>query len=183
MSSDVFVIASARDVDTAAALRRAVELAGVGARRVQDAVLGTDVAAELDAASLLASAGLDCPFSVVMPSPRAAFFAAEEILSEEAGIVLAAGVYAEGAGALLLASPEAVGRLNLVPCARLAARSLAGLDAALRLAELTAGDVELTRDGGQPLLVLHEMLEELEGRPARWGAVTSGTLALLVERL
>jgi hypothetical protein len=33
------------------------------------------------------------------------------------------------------------------------------------------------------MLLLHDLLNELESRPARWGAVTSGKLALLVERL
>ena len=183
MSSDVFVIASASGADAATALRQAVELAGVETRRVQDAVLGFDEASAIDINSLIAAAGLACPSCTVTPSLRAAFLAAAEILSEGAEIVIAAGIYPGSTAAFLLTAPEAVGRLNLTPRARLAARSLVALDEALRLAELTASDVEVAVNGGQPMLLLHDLLNELESRPARWGAVTSGKLALLVERL
>jgi hypothetical protein len=183
MSSDVFVIASASDVDAAKALRQAVDLADVEARRVQDAFLGFDAAPRININGMIAAAGLVCPSCTVVPSLRSAFCAAAEILSEGAGLVVAAGIYRERSAAFLLAAPEAVGRLNLAPRARLAARSLMSLDEALRLAELTSSDVEVAMNGEQPMLLLHSLLDELESRPARWGAVISGELALLVEHL
>jgi hypothetical protein len=131
----------------------------------------------------MADAELACPYCTLVPSLRAAFLAAAEILSEEAQIVIAAGIDADETAAFVLASPEAVGRLNLAPRARLAARSLSGLETALRHAEITASDIEVTRNGARPMVLLDDLLDELDRRPARWGAVTSGELALLVERL
>jgi hypothetical protein len=76
-----------------------------------------------------------------------------------------------------------VGRLNLLPRARIAARSLAGKGAALRQAELAPEDVELSKEGPHAVLLLNELLEELEAASARWGLVSEDAMAVLVERL
>ena len=85
--------------------------------------------------------------------------------------------------ALLLASPDAVGRWNLMPRARLAARSLNGIDSALRAAELELKDVTIIKDGKHGASLIKELLDELEQQSARWGIVRMNELALSIERI
>jgi hypothetical protein len=83
----------------------------------------------------------------------------------------------------MLASPDAVGRYNLLPRARLATRSLAGTDSALRSAGLVSDDIAIFKTGENGPLAVKELLEELEQRQVQWGMVSTGDLALLVERI
>ncbi len=78
MSSDVFIIATALDTSASAAIRRAVELAGLTVDRVQDAVFGFDGSTTFpDLAAITRAADLTCPSVGVSSSLRALFFAAE----------------------------------------------------------------------------------------------------------
>ncbi len=184
MSSDVFIIATARNPQGAAALQQALETAGVLPGQVQDVVFGLDSAVPQRALeTVVRSAGIACAAASVVPSLRAIFFAAASILSDEVQLSLAAGGSHEAAVAFVLASPEAVGRLNLLPCARIAARSLAGREAALRQASLAGEDIDLAKDGQQGILLLHDLLDGLVAASRRWGLVTEGDAALMVERL
>ncbi len=184
MSSDVFVIATARNTQGAAALQQALEAGGVLPAQVQEVVFGLDSAAQQRALqSIVESAGLPCQATGVVPSLRGIAFAAASILSDEVQLSLAAGLSHEAAVAFVLASPEAVGRLNLLPCARIAARSLAGREAALRQAGLAAEEIDLTKDGQHAILRLSDLLEELDTASRRWGLVTEGDAALIIERL
>jgi len=85
--------------------------------------------------------------------------------------------------AMLLASPDAIGRWNLMPRARLAVRSLTGVDSALRTAELTSSDVTIVKYGKQGALLIKELLEELEQKSGRWGMAVMNELTLLIERI
>ncbi len=184
MSSDVFIIASARNPQAAAALQAAAEAAGVLPAQVQDIVFGVDSAMPQRALeTIVKSAGLACPSASACPSLRAVLFAAASILSEDTQLLLAAGLYHDAAAAFVLASPEAVGRLNLLPRARIAARSLVGAEAALHEAELAAADIEVSKEGERAVLLLHDVLEELQASSARWGLVGDGAAVLIVEQL
>ena len=181
MASDVFIISTARNPDPVAALQQALELAGLEVARVQDAVFGLEhQASEADLAAILRAAGLTCGFASVSPGLRAPFFAAASMLSDDVQLSLAVTLDVDAASAFVLASPEAVGGLNLFPRARIAARSLAGTEPAVRQAGLALADVEICKAGGA---ALHDVLNELDARPARWGLVTDGDMALLIERL
>lgn len=184
MSSDVFIISSVRDDGAPGAIRQALELAGVGPARIQDVLFGLDGSASLpDLAAVIRAAGLECPFASVMSSLRSIGFAAASILGDDAELLVVAGLQPDACTALVLASPEAVGRLNLMPRARLAARSLAGSEPALRAVELTAVDIEICMEGEHAAALLHELLDELDARPARWGMVKVGPATIIVERI
>lgn len=185
MSSDVFIISSARDPNPAAAIRNAVELAGVSPARIQDAVFGLDDPATTrpDPDATLLAVGLTCPWARVFTSLRAIFFSAASILSDDAELLVVLGLDGETCTAFVLASPEAVGRMNLLPCARLAARSLTGSEPAFRLAGLTAADVQVSRQGDRAAPLLHDLLSELESSSSRWGMVAVGNAVLLIERV
>ena len=71
----------------------------------------------------------------------------------------------------------------LLPRARLAARSLNGIESALRVAEIELKDVTITKNGENGAVLIKETLDELEGQSARWGMVTMNELALLIERI
>jgi hypothetical protein len=184
MSSDVFIISSAHDPDAPTAIREAVELAGVRPSHVQDAVFGLDGLSALpDLDSTLHAAGLSCRAAGVFSSLRAIFFEAASVLSDEVDLVVVSGLELHQCTAFVLASPEAVGRLNLLPRARLAARSLTGSEPALRAADLTSGEVEICKEGDRAAPLLRELIEELDGRPARWGMVSVAEAVMLVERI
>jgi hypothetical protein len=70
-----------------------------------------------------------------------------------------------------------------MPRARLAARSLNGIESALRAAELESKDVTITKNGENGAVLIKETLDELEGQSAHWGMVTMNELALLIERI
>ncbi len=184
MSSDVFVISTAHDASTAAAVRQAVELAGLTVDRVQDVIFGFDGSTTFpDLAAITRAADLICPSVGVSSSLRALFFAADSILCDDAELVIVIGLHADSSAAFLLASPEMVGRLNLLPRARLAARSLAGPEPALRLAGLASTEVEISKTGEDGAFLAHELLDELEARSARWGLVSAAESVLLIERI
>jgi hypothetical protein len=164
-------------------MRQAIQNAGVDSIRVQDVIFGLDESRSIDMEKTLSASGLTCSMATVSASLRAAFFAAQSILSGDVNIVIIVGMEDDVSTAILLASPDAVGRWNLMPRARLAARSLIGIDSALRTAELTSSDVTIFRGGKQGALLIKELLEELEQKSARWGMVTVNELALLIERI
>jgi hypothetical protein len=116
----------------------------------------------------------------VSPSLRAVFFAAQSILSGDAEIAVIILADEESYLALLLASPDAIGRWNLLPRARLAVRSLTGVDSALQVAGIAPDDIHVIKDNA---LSISDLLDELEDKSARWGMVSTGRLALLMERI
>jgi hypothetical protein len=189
MSSDVFVISTACDSDPSQAVRQALELGGVGASRIQDVIFGLDGIPVPDLEAVAREAGLECPAVGVSSSMRGLFFAAASILSDDAHLSLVVGLASESCAAILLASPESIGVLNLLPRLRLAGRVLqassavTGVERALSDNGLARADVQLTRTGEHGALLLHELLAQLEADSARWGLLAVGGSALLVERL
>ncbi len=184
MSSDVFIISSVHDPSPAAAIRAAVELAGVSPSQLEDAVFGLDGISTLpDLDAIARAGGLVSPSAGVSSSLRALFFLSASILSGDTYLAVVSGLQPDGCTALVMASPEAVGRLNLLPRARLAARSLAGAEPALRVAGLASADIEVCKEGEHAAALLHELLDELDARPARWGTVTVKEATMIVERL
>ena len=182
--SDAFIISAVKNAKPAEALRQAIQNAGVDPSRVQDVVFGFDEPRSVDAEKIMSEAGLTCPTTTVSASLRAIFFAAQSILSGDVDIVIIVGMEEDVSTTILLASPDAVGRWNLIPRARLAAvRRLSGVDTALRTAELTSSDVTTVKEGKQGALLIKELLEELEQKAGRWGMVTMNELAMLIERI
>jgi hypothetical protein len=181
MPSEVFIISAARGTDASQAICQAVEAAGVRPSRVQDVVFQHGLEATVaDPAQTTRAAGLSCPSVSVSGSLRAILFAAQSILSGDVEVSVVAAAEREAGSALVLAGPEAVGRWNLMPRARLAARSLAGPEAALRTAGIAAGEVSVSKHGDR-LSLIARVLDELEGGAAKWAMVTEGDLALLLE--
>lgn len=136
----------------------------------------------LSVSEILSEAGLACPSVSISSSLRAVFFAAQSILSGDIELAVVLGVEAGGATALVLAASEAIGRWNLAPRARLAARSLAGPERAMRLAGIGSADVAIMKEGDQGARLISEVLDELEARKAQWGMVMVGDLVLVLER-
>ena len=184
MSSDVFIISAAHDRSASAAIQQALRLAGISPSHVQDAVFGLDAPSALsDAQPLVQSAGLACPAACVYTSLRAIFFAAASMLSDDAQLSVVAGLDSGPGTAFVLGSPEAVGRMNLLPRARIAARSLTGAEPALRAAEITSADIEISKEGELAAPSLYDLLEELDAKPARWGMLAVGEALILIERV
>ena len=184
MDRDVFILSAVSDIGPAEAIRRALENIGINQSRVQDAIFGFDGSFSLsNAQQITQEAGLSCPAVNVSSSLRAVFFGAQAILSGDLDLVVVIGLCEDGSTALLLASPDAVGRYNLLPRARLAARSLSGSDSALSAAGLVSGEVAVSKDGERGALLVKKVLEELEQRQAQWGLVSMDQAALLMERI
>jgi hypothetical protein len=184
MDSDVFILSAISDIDPAAAIRRALEDIDVNPSRVGDAVFGYDGLLSLpNIQQITQEAGLTCPAVNVSSSLRAVFFAAQSILSGDQELAVVIGLGEDSATALLLASPDSVGRFNLLPRARLAARSLSGTDSALRAAGLASGDVAIIKHGQRGALLVKELVQELEQRKEQWGLVSTDGSVLLVERI
>lgn len=184
MSSEAFVLSSVRNVDPAEAIRLAVERAEVDPKRVQDALIGFE--RSFTAPGLqdtVRKAGLACPAVSVSSSMRAIFFGSQSILHDAIGLVVVAGVDGRGTSALVLAGSEAIGRWNLTPQARIAARSLQGEEAALRQAEIKPEDLAVMKQSEAGARLVCEVLDELETRQAHWGLVCAGELALVLERV
>jgi hypothetical protein len=181
--SDAFIISTVKNAKPAEALRQAIQNAGMHLSRVQDVIFGLDEPRSVDTKKIIGDAGLTCSTATVSSSLRAIFFAAQSILSGDVDIVIIVGMEDDVSTTILLASPDAVGRWNLIPRARLAARSLSGVDPALRTAELTSSDVTIVKDGKQGALLIKELLEELEQEAGRWGMVTMNELVVLIERI
>jgi hypothetical protein len=182
-SSDVFILSAVQASDPSAALRQAIQESGIKPARVQDLLFGWDGGpAPSGAEGLARSAGLDCPAVALSSSLRALFFAAQSILCGDAELVLVGGAQDNSeSAALLLAGPAAVGVYNLLPLARLDARSLAGAEAALRKAELAAEDVEIKLEGTCGALLAVELAHKLIQQNARWGILTVSEAAMLME--
>jgi len=189
--SDVFLISVVNNTDSAQAISQAIQNAGADSLRVQDVIFGLESgrflpyheSLAINADKILSASGLTCSAATVSSSLRAIFFAAQSILSFDVDVVIVIGIESDSSTALLLVSPDAVGRWNLMPRARLAARSLNGIESALRAAELESKDVTITKNGENGAVLIKETLDELEGQSAHWGMVTMNELALLIERI
>ena len=189
--SDVFIISVVSNTDSAEAIRQAIQNAGANSLRVQDVIFGLESGRflpyheprSIDTEKILSASSLTCSAATVSSSLRATFFAAQSILSFDVDVVIVVGMETNASTALLLASPDAVGRWNLMPRARLAARSLNGIESALRAAEIELKDVTIVKDGKYGALLIKELLDELEEQSARWGMVTVNELVLLIERI
>jgi len=182
--SDAFIISVQRAASPGDAIRGALQSAEVPPSRVQDAVFGLGPGVTLlNVEDVARAAGLTCPVATVSSGLRAIFFAGQSILSVDLDVALVIILGDESSVGLVLASPDAVGRWNLSPRARLAARSLAGADSALRAAGIAPADISASRNGKDGALLLEQVLDELEGSQARWGMVSADGLALLVERI
>jgi len=181
--SDVFIISAITNNEPAQAIRQVIQNAGINSIRVQDVIFDLGEPRSSDTEEIVHDSGLTCSTATVSSSLRAVFFAAQSILSDDMDVVIVIGVEANASTALLLASPGAVGRWNLMPRARLAARSLTGIDSALRMAELESKDVTITKEGNYDASLIKELLDELEQKSAQWGIVTTNELALLIERI
>lgn len=184
MSSDVFIISAAHDASASAAILQALGAAGVSPSHVQDVVVGLDgFTAAPDVESLMQAAGLGCPTACVATSARALFFAAASMLSDDAQLSLVIGMNHDGNIVFVLASPEAVGWMNLLPRARIAARSLNGPESVLESAGLGRDDIAIVMDTTQAAQSLYELLDELDKKQVRWGMVSAGEALILVERV
>ena len=181
--SDVFIISVVHHAHPSEAIRQAIDKAEVDASRVRDVIFGLDESHSIDADEILNASALTCSRAVVKSSLRAVFFAAQSVLSGDADVVVVLGMGEAGSTGILLASPDAVGRWNLMPCARLAVRSLTGMESALRAAGIELKDVSIIQDGKNGAALIRDVLEALEQQSARWGLVTEGELALLIERI
>ena len=184
MDRDVFILSATTAAEPAGAISQALENIDLNPARVQDAVFGLDGSTSPpNVEHFVRKAGLACPTVAVSSGLRAVFFAAQSILSGDLDIAVVIGLGENASTALILASPEAVGRHNLLPRARLAARSLAGTDSALQTAGLVSGDIVIFKPGENGALSVKELLEALEQLQAQWGMVSAGEAALLVERI
>lgn len=184
MDRDVFILSAVSGIEPAEATRRALDNIDINPSRVQDAIFGYDGSySPLNARHITQVAGLTCPSVNVSSSLRAVFFGAQAILSGDLELVVVIGLGEDGSTALLLASPDSVGRYNLLPRARLAARTLSGTDSALNASGLVSSDVAVFKDGERGALLVKEVLEELEQRQAQWGLVSVDQAALLLERI
>ena len=181
--SDAFIISVVQRANPSEAIKEAIANAGMNSARVQDIIFGFDEPRSIDTKKIISASGLTCSAATVSSSLRATFFAAQSILSFDVDVVIVIGIESDSSTALLLASPDAVGRWNLMPRARLAARSLTGVDSVLRAAELESKDVTIIKDGKNGTLLIKETLDELEQQSARWGMVTMNKLTLLMERI
>jgi acetyl-CoA acetyltransferase len=167
----------------ATAILQAVETAGLEPSRVQDVVLGSrDGAASYDLMATVRAAGLNCPSVSVSSALRAVYIAAEAILSGDLEVSVVASAEGKDSVAMLVAGSEAIGRWNLMPRARLAARSLSGAETARRRAGIAAEDVKASREGDS-LALLNELLDEMGKGQAQWGIASAGEMALLIEDL
>jgi acetyl-CoA acetyltransferase len=181
--TDVFIISIVQRANPSEAIKEAIDNAGIDFSRVQDVIFGLDEPRSIDTEKILSASGLTCSAVTVSSSLRATFFAAQSVLSFDVDVLIVLGVETIVSTALLLASPDAVGRWNLMPRARLATRSLNGIDSALQTAEIESKDITITRDGKYGASLIKELLDELEQQSARWGMITMNGLALLIERI
>ncbi len=181
--TDVFIISIVQRANPSEAIKEAIANAGISSVRVQDVIFGLDESMLIHADKILSASNLTCSAATVSSSLRATFFAAQSILSFDVDVLIVLGIETLVSTAILLTSPDAVGRWNLMPRARLAARSLAGVDLALHAAELESKDVTIIKDGKHGASLIKELLDELEQKSARWGMVTVNELALLIERI
>jgi len=173
--SDVFIISAVQDTDPSQAIGQAIQNAGINPVRLQEVVFGMNETRSMDAKKIISALGLNCSTAIVSASLRAVFFAAQSVLSGDVNVVIVVGVENNMSTALLLASPDAVGRWNLLPRARLASRSLTK--------DIGSNEASIIKDGQHGVALVMETLNELERTSAQWGMVTSNGLALLMERI
>jgi hypothetical protein len=181
--TDVFIISIVQRANASEAIKEAISIAGLNSARVQDVIFGLDGPRSIDTEKILSASNLTCSVATVSSSLRAIFFAAQSILSFDVDVLIVLGIEDNISTAILLASPDAVGRWNLLPRARLAARSLNGIESALRAAEIELKDVTIVKNGKYSALLIKELLNELEQKAARWGIIKVKELALLMERI
>jgi hypothetical protein len=181
--TDVFIISIVQRANPSEAIRQVIDDSGIDSSRVQDVIFGLDESMLIHADTILSASNLTCSAATVSSSLRATFFAAQSILSFDADVLIVLGIETLVSTAMLLSSPDAVGRWNLMPRARLAARSLTGVDLALRTAEIESKDVTIIKDGKRGTSLIKELLDELEQESTRWGIITMNELALLIERI
>ena len=181
--SDAFIISIVQRANPSEAIRQVIDDSGIDSSRVQDVIFGLDESMLIHADKILSASNLTCSAAAVSSSLRGTFFAAQSILSFDAGVLIVVGIETLVSTAMLLVSPDAVGRWNLMPRARLTARSLNGLESALKAAEIELKNVATTKDGKRGAALIKETIDELEQKSARWGMVTMNELALLIERI
>ena len=181
--SDVFIISVVQHTNPSKAIDQAIANAGINSIRVQDVIFGLDESLTVNTDKILSASNLTCSAATVSSSLRATFFAAQSILSFDVDLVVVIGMENTTSTVILLASPDAVGRWNLLPRARLGARSLNGIESALRAAEIEPKDVTITKNGKNGAVLIKEILDELEEQSTRWGMITVNELALLIERI
>jgi acetyl-CoA acetyltransferase len=181
--TDVFIISVVQHKNSSKAIRQAIDDAGIDTARVQDVIFGLDTLEKIAAKRILSASFLTCSAATVSSSLRAAFFAAQSILSGDVDVVIVVGITHDSSTAILLASPDAVGRWNLMPRARLAARSLNGAESALKAAEIELKDMAITKEGKHGASAIKDAMVKLEQKSERWGMVTMNELALLIERI
>lgn len=182
-SSDVFILSASSAAEPAEAVLQAIKESGVNPARIQDFIFGADRPALISAEALARETAIHCPQVTVSSSLRALFFAAQSILRQDADLVLVGGAQDGECAALLLASPAAVGLYNLMPLARIEAFSLTGADAALKQAERTLEDIEISLDGSCGALLTVELVADLQEQVASWGMVSVAGAAMLIERI
>ena len=108
--SDVFIISAVSNTDSVQAIRQAIQNAGADLLRVQDVIFGLDELRSIDTEKIVNDSGLTCSAATVSSSLRATLFAAQSILSFDADVVIVVGIETNASTAILLASPDAVGR-------------------------------------------------------------------------
>ena len=113
--SDVFIISAVNNTNSVQAIGQAIQNAGADSLRIQDVIFGVDDPRSIDTEKIVSDSNLTCSAATVSSSLRATFFAAQSILSLDVDVVIVVGIETNASTALLLASPDAVGRWNLMP--------------------------------------------------------------------
>jgi hypothetical protein len=184
VSSDVFIVSFSVAAEPAEALRQALKQSGVNPARVQDFLFGWDgLEPRVNPQELARQAGLVCPTLALPSSLRALFFATQSILCEDIELALVAGSENEQTAALLLVGPAAVGIYNLMPLARIDARSLNSVDDTLKKAERSITEIGIRLEGTCGALLLAQLLAEPQGDQSAWGMLVVGQAAMLVEKV
>lgn len=182
-SNDVFIVSASCAVDPAQALRQAMKASGVNPARVQDFIFGADMPVLINPEELARETMMNCPVAMVSSSIRALFFATQSILCQDADLVLVGGGQGGQSAGLLLASPASVGVYNLMPLARVDARSLISAEHAFKKAGCPIEEVTVRLSGTCGVLVLVHLIEQLQEQKASWGLAQVGKAALLLERI
>jgi hypothetical protein len=182
-SNDVFIVSASCAVDPAQALRQAMKASGVNPARVQDFIFGAETPVLISPDELARETMMNCPVVMVSSSMRAVFFAAQSILCQDTDLVLVGGGQGGQSAGLLLASPASVGIYNLMPLARVDARSLTSAEHALKKAACPVEEVTVRLNGTCGVLLLAQLIEQLQEQKAGWGLAQVGKAALLLERI
>ena len=86
--SDVFIISVVSNTDSAEAIQQAIYNAGINSIRVQDVIFGLDEPRSIDTEKIISASNLTCSAATVSSSLRAAFFAAQSILSFDVDVLI-----------------------------------------------------------------------------------------------